>query len=116
MPVLIFFLTLLRIASPRFLMRNSRYAILAIVVLAAIVTPTPDVFNLMLFAVPMCMLFFIGVFASYLLVLKREGKKFPWGKVWLGIGLLILGAAGVVALLIYRYHFHVVQHWPFLIK
>ena len=116
LPVLIFFLTLLHIASPRFLMRNSRYAVLAIVVLAAIVTPTPDVFNLMLFAVPMCMLFFVGVFVSYLLVLKREGKTFPWGKVWLGIGLLILGAAGVVALLIYRYHFHVVQHWPFLIK
>lgn len=116
LPVLIFFLTLLHIASPRFLMKNSRYAVLAIVVLASIVTPTPDVFNLMLFAVPMCMLFFIGVFVSYLLVLKREGKTFPWGKVWLGIGLLILGGAGVVALLIYRYHFHVVQHWPFLIK
>ena len=97
-------------------MKNSRYAVLAIVVLASIVTPTPDVFNLMLFAVPMCMLFFIGVFVSYLLVLKREGKTFPWGKVWLAIGLLILGAAGVVALLIYRYHFHVVQHWPFLIS
>lgn len=116
LPVLIFFLTLLHIASPRFLMKNSRYAVLAIVILASIVTPTPDVFNLMLFAVPMCMLFFIGVFVSYLLVLKREGKTFPWGKVWLVIGLLILGAAGVVALLIYRYHFHVIQHWPFLIQ
>ena len=48
MPVLIFFLTLLRIASPRFLLANARYAILIIVIIAAIVTPTPDVFNLML--------------------------------------------------------------------
>jgi sec-independent protein translocase protein TatC len=116
LPVLIFFLTLLHIASPRFLIRNSRYAVLGIVILAAIVTPTPDVFNLMLFAVPMCMLFFIGVFVSYLLVLKREGKTFPWGKVWLAITALILAAAGVVALLIFRYHFHVIQHWPFLAK
>jgi sec-independent protein translocase protein TatC len=114
MPVLIFFLTLLRIASPRFLIRNSRYAVLAIVILAAIVTPTPDVFNLMLFAVPMCMLFFIGVFASYLLVLKREGKRFPWSKViWAIVALLILGA-GLVALLIARYHFHFIPKWPFL--
>jgi sec-independent protein translocase protein TatC len=114
MPILIFFLTLLRIASPRFLFRNSRYAILAIVILAAIVTPTPDVFNLMLFAVPMCMLFFIGVFASYLLVLKREGKSFPWTKViWAIVGLLVL-SAGLVALLITRYHFHFIQKWPFL--
>ena len=49
MPILIFFLTLLHIVSPRFLVRHSRYAVLGIVVLAAIITPTPDVFNLMRF-------------------------------------------------------------------
>src|SRR3954454_8020012 len=37
LPVLIFFLTLLRILSPAFLLRHSRYAILAIVILAAII-------------------------------------------------------------------------------
>ena len=35
LPVLIFFLTLIRVASPSFLMRHSDYAILAIVILAA---------------------------------------------------------------------------------
>ena len=78
LPVLIFFLTLLRILSPLFLLRHSRYAILGIFVLAAIITPTPDVFNLMLFAAPMCFLFYVGIFASYLLVLKRENRRFPW--------------------------------------
>ena len=66
-----------RVVSPGFLLNHSRYAILGIVILAAIITPTPDVFNLMLFAVPMCLLFFLGIFASYLLVLKREKRKFP---------------------------------------
>ena len=50
MPVIIFFLLLLRLATPKFLMEHSRYAILAIVIIAAVITPTPDVFNLMLFA------------------------------------------------------------------
>ena len=77
LPVLIFFLTLLRILSPVFLLRHSRYAILGIFILAAIVTPTPDVFNLMLFAAPMCLLFYIGIFASYLLVLNREQRQIP---------------------------------------
>jgi sec-independent protein translocase protein TatC len=116
MPVLIFFLTLLRIASPRFLLRHSRYAILAITIIAAVVTPTPDVFNMMIFAVPMVMLFFVGVFASHLLVLKREGKKFPWGTVLLvslGIALFIGGA---IALLLYRYHYHLMYKWPYLVK
>ncbi len=39
MPVLMFFLTLLRIVSPTFMLRHSRYAILAIFIIAAIVTP-----------------------------------------------------------------------------
>jgi sec-independent protein translocase protein TatC len=116
MPVIIFFLTLLRLASPRFLLRHSRYAILGITILAAIVTPTPDVFNMMIFAVPMVSLFFVGVFVSYLLVLKREGKKFPWHVVlWVVLG-IVLVAAGLVALLIFRYHYHLIYHWPYLTR
>ncbi len=116
MPVVIFFLTLLRLASPRFLLRHSRYAVLGIVVLAAIVTPTPDIFNMMIFAIPMVLLYFVGIFASFLLVIKREGKKFPWRMVILAIlGLLALAAAAI-AILIYHYHFHAVPKWPYLIK
>lgn len=116
MPVLIFFLTLLRIASPKFLLTHSRYAILIITVLAAIVTPTPDVFNLMLFALPMVLLYFIGIFASYLLVLKRENRRFPWRlfAIVVGIPLLLIGAAVVVAVTRYGYHF--VPQWPFLVR
>jgi len=116
MPVLIFFLTLLHLASPRFLISHSRYAILGIVIIAAIVTPTPDVFNLMLFAVPMCALFYIGIFAGYLLVLHREKRKFPWRPVLKWTGLVLLVLAGIVYLLVARYHYHLVQHWPFLTR
>ncbi len=116
LPIIIFFLVLLRLATPKFLMQHSRYAILAIVIIAAIITPTPDAFNLMLFAVPMCALFFVGVFAGYLLVLHREKQRFPWGKVmkWLLPLLVILALIGWV--MVAKYHFHVVHHWPFLTK
>jgi len=117
LPVAIFFLTLLHLASPRFLMQHSRYAILAIVILAAIITPTPDFFNLMLFALPMCLLFFLGVFASYLLVLKREGRKFPWTKVLGVILLAILLLAGIAHVVLVRVlHYHLANHWPFYLK
>jgi len=116
LPVAIFFLTLLHIASPEFLLRHSRYAILAIVIIAAIVTPTPDVFNLMLFAVPMCLLFFVGIFASFLLVMHREGRRLPWGKI-LGWGAVIVVAVGsVLYLLLARFGYHLIRHWPFLTK
>jgi sec-independent protein translocase protein TatC len=116
LPVAIFFLTVLHLASPRFLMRHSRYAILAIVILAAIITPTPDFFNLMLFAVPMCLLYFVGVFAAYLLVLKREGKKFPWGKVLLFIFLAIVVIAAISYYVLLKLHYHPIGHWPFFAK
>src|ERR1700730_13719419 len=115
LPVLLFTLTLLRVLSPRFLLRHSRYAILAIVIIAAIVTPTPDFFNLMLFAIPMCALYFVGVFFGYLLVLRREGKQFPWKPM-----LLILLGTLVLAALIYfafiHYHLHLINKWPYVTR
>lgn len=115
LPVLIFFLTLLRILSPAFLVRHSRYAVLAIFLLAAVITPTPDVFNLMLFATPMCLLFYVGILASYVLVLHREGRRFPWRTFSLiVVGVLIL-LGGILYMAITKYGYHVVPKWPFLV-
>ena len=116
LPVLIFFLTLLRVVTPKFLMQHSRYAILGITVLAAIVTPTPDAVNMTLVAAPMIVLYFCGVFASYLLVLRREKQKFPWSKVALPALVVFALLAGVTALLIYGYHFHLIWKWPFFVR
>ena len=116
MPVVIFFLTLLRIVTPQFLLSQSRYAILIIVIIAAVVTPTPDVFNMMMFAVPMVMLFYVGIFASYILTLSREGKKFPWRKTLYIIGIVALAIAGLIYFAVTKYGYHLIHRWPFLIR
>lgn len=116
LPVLIFFLTLLRITTPGFLLRNARYAVLIIVIVAAIVTPTPDVVNLMLFSVPMCLLYFVGVFAGYLLELRRARRRFPWRVVWMILGGLLLVAAAAVFVAVTRFGYHLAPHWPFLVR
>jgi sec-independent protein translocase protein TatC len=116
LPVLIFFLTLLRVVTPGFLIRNSRYAILVIVVIAAIVTPTPDVFNLMMFAIPMVALFYVGILAGYILVLHREERGFPWGKVILFLAGILALFAIAAAIAIWRFGFELVWHWPFLVR
>lgn len=104
-PVMVFFLTLIRVASPAFLLKHSRYAIIIMVTIAAIVTPTTDVVNLMLFSAPMCLLFYLGLFASYLLVLKRESRRFPWRAFvkWLAVVVVLALCAAVVAA---KYHLH----------
>jgi sec-independent protein translocase protein TatC len=116
LPVLIFFLMLLRLVSAKFLIANARYAVLAIVIIAAVITPTPDVFNLMIFSVPMVVLFFIGVFAGYLLELSRENKRFPWGTVLViaAVFAALIGGTGWLA--VSRMGYKLVNYWPFLVK
>jgi sec-independent protein translocase protein TatC len=116
MPVVIFFLTLLRLASPRWLLKHSRYAILAITILAAVITPTPDAFTMTLLAVPMCLLYFVGVFAGYLLVMKREGIPFPWKKVLLWMAVILIALAVFGYFEIRHYHLHFIGHRPFLAR
>lgn len=116
LPILVFFLTLLRITSPGFLLRNARYAILAIVVAAAIITPTPDVFNLMIFSAPMIVLFFVGVFASYLLVLHRENRRFPWKAVGISLAVVLAILGGVLYFAVTKYGYKLVLSWPFLTR
>jgi sec-independent protein translocase protein TatC len=53
------------------LTRNRKYAILLIAVAAAVVTPTPDVFNMSLMGVPMYLLFEIGVILVKVIERKR---------------------------------------------
>jgi sec-independent protein translocase protein TatC len=116
LPVAVFFLTLIRVASPSFLVRNSRYAIIAIVILASLVTATQDAVNLAVLTVPMILLYFLGVFASFLLVMRRENRRFPWRMFgyWLLAVLGTLLISILAAVLVFEYHF--AARWPFLTK
>ena len=71
---------------------------------------------LMLFATPMCLLFYVGIFASYLLVLHRENRRFPWMKAMTIVIPVLLLLALLLYLAITRYGIKVVPHWPFLIR
>ncbi len=64
MPIMIFMLAQIGIVTPRFLMRHFRWAVLIIFTVAAILTPTPDVGTLCIFAVPGVLLYLLGVAAA----------------------------------------------------
>ena len=61
LPILFFFLALFGLVNAAFLWRNSRYAILIIFFLAAILTPTTDILNMCIFAAPMVVLYFVSI-------------------------------------------------------
>jgi sec-independent protein translocase protein TatC len=72
LPIVVLLLAMIGLVSPRFLLRQWRVAVIIIFVVAAIVTPTPDVANLLIFAAPACVLYFLGVAAAFLLAPKKE--------------------------------------------
>jgi len=77
LPVLIFFLSLFGIVTPKFLMKNFRYAILVIAILAAILTPTPDATTMLVFMAVLVALYFVGVAVSWVVVRRRERRLAP---------------------------------------
>jgi sec-independent protein translocase protein TatC len=72
LPVLIFFLSIFGIVTPRFLWTNIRYAILVIAIVAAIITPTPDAMTMLIFMAPMIGLYFVGIAVSAVAVRKKN--------------------------------------------
>ena len=64
LPVLSFLFTKLGMLDWRFLARNRRIAIIVIVTLAAIITPTADPFNLALLSIPLLLLYEISIWVS----------------------------------------------------
>jgi len=75
MPILIFFLAMFGIVSPRFLWKNIRYAILAIFLVAAIITPSPDPWTMCIYAIPMLALYMIGIGVAWWVHPSRRKAK-----------------------------------------
>jgi len=71
LPVVSYFLGRIGIISSRTLRKGRRYAIVAIMIVAAVVTPTPDAFNMMLLAVPLYVLYELSI----IVLLIQEARK-----------------------------------------
>jgi sec-independent protein translocase protein TatC len=72
LPVILVFLTKIGIVTPKTLAKNRKYAILLAFVAAALLTPTPDAFNQTMMALPIVLLYEVGILASRLLNPKQK--------------------------------------------
>jgi len=73
LPLAIIFLTRLGIVTPKTLSNNRKYAVLCAFIGGAVLTPTPDAFNQVLMAVPIIILYEIGILIS--LIMQRRKNK-----------------------------------------
>ena len=72
LPVVVAFLSLFGLVTPKFLWKHFRYAILIIFILAAIVSPTADALNLTFWAAPMLALYLVSIGVSWVFNRRRS--------------------------------------------
>ena len=72
MPAITYVLARIGIVSAEFLWRSWKYALVIILIAAAVISPTGDIPNLMLFAAPMMLLYVISIFVAWFFGKKRQ--------------------------------------------
>ncbi len=73
MPTLVFFLAKMGLISAKFMVKHFKYAVLMVFVIAAIITPTPDMFTQSIIAVPMLILYGLSILIA--LMVGKQKKR-----------------------------------------
>ncbi|MEP7171517.1 MAG: twin-arginine translocase subunit TatC [Bacteroidota bacterium] len=75
LPIVIYFLSKIGIVTPKFMRTYRKHAIVIILIVAAVITPSPDVTSQILVAIPLYLLYEISIFVSVMVVKKQEVKS-----------------------------------------
>lgn len=78
MPIIVYVLSKLGIVTPKFLKNYRKYAYVIILVVAAVITPSPDWTSQMIVAVPLIMLYEISIMLSKRVVKEKEKEVAQW--------------------------------------
>ncbi|MGB8957773.1 MAG: twin-arginine translocase subunit TatC [Candidatus Aminicenantales bacterium] len=79
LPTLVFFLAKMGLITARWMIRNFKYAVLVVFIIAAVITPTPDAITQSIVALPMLALYGLSILIA--LVVGRGKKKAPAGRM-----------------------------------
>jgi sec-independent protein translocase protein TatC len=74
MPTIVYFLARMQMVTAHFLAKHLKYAVLIIVVVAAVITPSGDPGTQMVFAAPMVGLYLLSIGIAWLVGPKKERK------------------------------------------
>lgn len=74
LPILVYILSSLGILTPQFMRSGRRYAVVAILVVSAIITPTPDMLTMTIVSIPLFILYEVGIIVAGV-VEKRRLKR-----------------------------------------
>jgi Sec-independent protein secretion pathway component TatC len=94
-PTIVLFLAKMRLVTAGFLWRHVKYAVLAIFILAAVLTPSPDPWNQTAFALPMIALYIVGIGVAWVAQPKgpRKNPRGDSGELRLVVGAMVVDQA-----------------------
>jgi sec-independent protein translocase protein TatC len=75
LPMVVYFLSLAGIFTPRFMARYRRYAYLVILIVSAILTPGNDILSLMLVSIPFMVLYELSILVSFYVNKRRQKRE-----------------------------------------
>ena len=75
LPTLVFFLSKIGLITSRWMIRNFKYAVLAIFVIAAVITPSPDMITQSILAIPMLALYGLGILIAFFFGKERQTRR-----------------------------------------
>jgi sec-independent protein translocase protein TatC len=71
LPIIIYFLTKMGLVTPEFLKEYRKYALVLVLILAAVITP-PDIISQVIVAIPMVILYEVSIKISKFIIRKQE--------------------------------------------
>ena len=74
-PVLLVFLELIRVITPRQLLRAWRYALVVIFFVSAVITPSGDPISLIALAIPLTFLYFVAILVGWIFQRARRKRE-----------------------------------------
>jgi len=75
LPTLVFFLSKIGLITSRWMVKNFKYAVLAVFIIAAVITPTPDMVTQSILAIPMLVLYGLGIVIAFFFGRERKTRK-----------------------------------------
>ncbi len=73
LPIIIYYLTKIGLVTPQFLKNNRKYALVIVLIIAAIITP-PDVASQIIVAIPVIILYQVSILISKIVIKKQKRK------------------------------------------
>jgi sec-independent protein translocase protein TatC len=75
LPILVYILSSLGVLTAKFMRETRRYAVVVILIIAAIVTPTPDMMTMTVVSIPLFILYEVGILVSAVVEKRKKARE-----------------------------------------